>query len=91
MGWILSIIGFILIGALVGWLAGKVLTGWVAGKVMKAPGGFWRNVLLGIAGSLVGGIIGRLLGIQDGGWLITLLLSVGGSCLVLWLVSKLRG
>ncbi len=90
MGWVLSIIGFILIGALVGWLAGKVLTGWVAGKVMKVPGGFWRNVLLGIVGSLVGGIIGRLLGIQNGGWFVTLLLSVGGSCLVLWLVNKLR-
>ena len=84
-----TIIVSILLGALVGWIANKLLTGWIAGKVMKKPGGFWRNVLLGIVGSLVGGIIGRLLGV-DGGWFISLILSVAGSCLVLWLVNILR-
>ena len=85
-----TIIGSILLGALVGWLANHLLTGWIAGKVMKQPGGFWRNVLLGIGGSVVGGILSRLLGIQDSGWFVTLLMSVAGSCLVLWLVNYLR-
>ena len=85
-----TIIGSILLGALVGWIANRVLAGWIAGKVMKRPGGFWRNVLLGIVGSVVGGILARLLGVQDSGWLVSLIMSVAGSCLVLWLVNVLR-
>ena len=84
-----TIIGSILLGALVGWIANRVLAGWIAGKVMKRPGGFWRNVLLGIVGSVVGGILSRLLGVQDSGWLVSLIMSVAGSCLVLWLAGIL--
>ena len=59
-----TIIGSILLGALVGWIANRLLTGWI--------------------------ILSRLLGVQDSGWLVSLIMSVAGSCLVLWLVNVLR-
>ena len=51
-----------------------------AGKIV-------RNVLLGLIGGFVGGLLGNLIGIGDG-WVSGILLSIGGSCLVIWLVRK---
>ena len=64
------------------------LAGWIAGKIMKVKKGFWWNVLLGIAGGFVGGLIGNLLGI-GGGWITGLILAVGGACLVIWIAQKI--
>ena len=78
-----NIIVTILIGALVGWLAGQI---------MNMKGGFWFHVVLGIVGSVVGGILAGLIGISAkqvsiGGVII----SVAGACLVVWLVRKISG
>ena len=80
---LINIIITILIGALVGWLAGLI---------MKTNHGFWLRVLLGVVGSAVGRLIAGLLGIHAetvsiGG----ILISVAGSCLVVWLMRKLVG
>jgi uncharacterized membrane protein YeaQ/YmgE (transglycosylase-associated protein family) len=50
-----GIIGWILFGLIVGILAKFVMPG-------KDPGGFIVTVLIGIAGAVVGGFIGRSLG-----------------------------
>ncbi len=71
----------IVIGAIVGWLARKV---------MKSKGSLLMNILLGIAGSALGGFIGGLLHIEPTSWILSMLLAVGGSCLILWVVKKLR-
>jgi uncharacterized membrane protein YeaQ/YmgE (transglycosylase-associated protein family) len=44
-----------IIGLIVGALAKLIMPG-------RDPGGIWVTMLLGIAGSMVGGIFGRLLG-----------------------------
>ncbi len=49
------IIGIMIIGLIVGALAKLIMPG-------RDPGGIWVTMLLGIAGSMVGGIFGRLLG-----------------------------
>ena len=46
-----------------------------------------KNVLLGIGGGFVGGLIGNLLGI-GGGWVTGILLAIGGACLIIWLARK---
>ena len=46
------------------------------------------NVFLGVVGGIVGGLIGNLLGV-GGGWITGIILSIAGSCLVVWLVKKL--
>ena len=45
------------------------------------------NVILGLVGGLVGGFLGSLIGI-GGGWVMSIILSIAGSCLVVWLYRK---
>ncbi|MBR0136196.1 MAG: GlsB/YeaQ/YmgE family stress response membrane protein [Clostridia bacterium] len=69
-------------------LAIGALCGFVANKLMNGgSGGLLKNIILGLVGGLVGGLIGNLLGV-GGGWVTGILLSIGGACLVVWLVKK---
>jgi uncharacterized membrane protein YeaQ/YmgE (transglycosylase-associated protein family) len=52
----LHIIWVLIIGLVVGALAKLIMPG-------RDPGGFFVTMLLGVAGSLVGGFLGRLLGL----------------------------
>ena len=76
-----KIIVAILLGALSGWLAGKIMN--------TKKQGFWMNVILGIVGGAIGGWIGSLIGIGNG-WPMSMVLSVGGACLLIWVVRKLK-
>ena len=77
---LIQIIVTILVGA---------LTGWIASQLMKSKGGFWRNVIIGIVGGFVGGFLAGIIGIGGaGGWIVSMLIAVGGSCLVIWVVDK---
>lgn len=77
----LHLIITILVGAVVGSVSGRLMK--------KEKQGFWMNTLLGVVGGLVGGGIGSLLHIS-GGWIVGLVLSILGSCLIIWLVDKLK-
>jgi len=52
----LSFIGLILFGLVVGVIAKLLMPG-------RDPGGFIITILLGIAGSVIGGYVGRMLGL----------------------------
>lgn len=66
------------------------LAGWLAGKIMNVRGSFWFNALLGIVGSFVGMLLAGLIGISASKVSIGgVLISVGGACLVIWLVRKI--
>lgn len=62
----MEILSWILFGLVVGALAKLVMPG-------KDPGGIIVTILLGIAGALLGGFLGRSLGImgdgQEAGWI----------------------
>ncbi|MEP6917130.1 MAG: GlsB/YeaQ/YmgE family stress response membrane protein [Acidobacteriota bacterium] len=65
--------------AILSWIAFGLVVG-IIGKLLmpgKDPGGFIVTILLGIAGALVGGFIGRAMGFygpnQGAGWLISIL------------------
>ena len=66
----LAFIWMLLIGLLVGALAKLVMPG-------KDPGGIFATMLLGVAGALVAGFIGRMLGLygsgQSAGWIMSAL------------------
>jgi uncharacterized membrane protein YeaQ/YmgE (transglycosylase-associated protein family) len=76
---LMSLIGMIIVGFIVGVLARYFYPG-------SIPMGFWATALVGIIGSLVGGVIGGLLWkTPDGrfhraGWVLSIL----GALLVLW-------
>ena len=64
------------------------LSGFAANKLMKGDSSnILKNVLLGVVGGIVGGFLGNLIGLGDG-WITSILLAIGGSCLVIWLVRK---
>ena len=76
----MSIIIAIILGA---------LSGWLASIIMKSSGSLLRNIILGIVGGFVGSLIFELLGISFAGYLGTILVSVIGACLVIFVVNKL--
>ena len=80
----MNILGWILFGLVVGALAKFVMPG-------RDPGGIIVTILLGIAGALLGGFIGRALGFyregEAAGWIMAFL----GSILLLFLYRLMVG
>jgi len=66
----MGILSWILFGLVVGIIAKLLMPG-------RDPGGFIITILLGIAGALLGGFIGRAMGFygpnQGAGWLMSIL------------------
>lgn len=66
----MAILSWIVFGLVIGIIAKLLMPG-------KDPGGFIVTMLLGIAGALVGGFIGRAMGFygqnQGAGWLMSIL------------------
>jgi uncharacterized membrane protein YeaQ/YmgE (transglycosylase-associated protein family) len=72
---------------IVTWIIFGLLAGIIAKFIMpgKDPGGFVFTILIGIAGAVVGGFVGTLLGLGDvSGFNIgSFLIAVGGAILLL--------
>ena len=67
------------------------LAGFIASKLQSGSGrGFLVNLILGILGSVVGGWLFSLIGLEATGLIGTLVCSVIGALIVLWLVSKIK-
>ena len=69
----MGILSWILFGLVVGVIAKLLMPG-------RDPGGFIVTILLGIAGALIGGFVGRALGFygenQGAGWIMSILGSI---------------
>lgn len=79
----MEILWFILIGLAAGWLAGQFMRG----------GGFgvFGDILLGVAGALVGGFLFHQLGLSAGGGLIgALLVATIGAVVLLFAVRLVK-
>ena len=75
---------------IIGWLFVGALIGWLASKIMHGRGGLVRNIIVGIAGSFLGGWLASWLGIGNGGvsTIGGFLIAVGGACILI-LISRL--
>jgi len=82
----MGILSWIVLGLVVGILAKWIMPG-------RDPGGVIITILLGIAGALVGGFIGSVLGLGGvtGFNLGSLVLAIAGALLLLWGYRKMRG
>ena len=80
----LAFIWMLFIGLIVGALAKLVMPG-------HDPGGILVTMLLGIAGALVGGFVGRLLGLYEPGQSAGFILSTLGAILLLVLYRLVKG
>ncbi|MGI9511274.1 MAG: GlsB/YeaQ/YmgE family stress response membrane protein [Anderseniella sp.] len=76
-GWIMTII----LGA---------LAGWIAEKVMKFDTGLLMNIVLGIAGALVGNFLLAALGLAFGGLIGQLVVAVAGACLLIYVYRMIK-
>jgi uncharacterized membrane protein YeaQ/YmgE (transglycosylase-associated protein family) len=76
-----DILIWILFGLVVGALAKLVMPG-------NDPGGIIVTILLGIAGSLVGGFLGRMLGLNERGQAAGFLMSLVGAIILLALYRQ---
>jgi uncharacterized membrane protein YeaQ/YmgE (transglycosylase-associated protein family) len=83
-------------GAIIGWIIFGAIAGAIAKLLMpgRDPGGFIVTTLLGIAGAVVGGFIGRALwgssGVND--WSIgSFALAIAGAILLLFLYRMIIG
>jgi uncharacterized membrane protein YeaQ/YmgE (transglycosylase-associated protein family) len=90
--------------AIIGWIIFGLIAGVIAKALMpgRDPGGFIITILLGIAGSLIGGFIGQAIfgygrAVNDSsdlsrpGFLMSLVLSVVGAIVLLALYRLIKG
>jgi len=77
----MSFIWAIIIGAIAGWLAEQI---------MDSDMGLLGNILLGIAGGVVGNAIAGALGVATVGFIVQLLVALAGACLLIWLARMVR-
>jgi uncharacterized membrane protein YeaQ/YmgE (transglycosylase-associated protein family) len=78
----MSILMFLLIGAVAGWAAGQIMQGGGFGVV--------GNIVVGIVGAVLGGLMLDVLGFHAGGFLARLITAVLGAVVLLYLVKLLR-
>jgi len=78
MSWIISLI----IGGVVGWLASIVMK-------TNAQMGWIANVLVGVAGSMLGYWIAGLLGFAAIGGIVRFIVAIAGAVLLIFILSKL--
>jgi len=78
----LTILGWILFGLIVGAIAKLVMPG-------RDPGGIVVTILLGIVGALVGGFIGRLLGLYQRGESAGFIMATIGAIVILFIYRRL--
>jgi uncharacterized membrane protein YeaQ/YmgE (transglycosylase-associated protein family) len=76
------------------WALFGLIAGAVAKKIMPGqdPGGVFVTMLIGIAGALIGGFIGSLLGLGTvtGFNIGSFLIAVGGALILLWAYRKMK-
>jgi uncharacterized membrane protein YeaQ/YmgE (transglycosylase-associated protein family) len=80
---IVNILWTLLIGLIIGAVAKFLMPG-------KDPGGLIITIILGIAGSFVGAVLGRALGLYEPGGSAGFIMSVIGAMLLLFLYHFVR-
>jgi uncharacterized membrane protein YeaQ/YmgE (transglycosylase-associated protein family) len=74
-------------GGVIAWLVVGVLAGWLAGLVMKGGGyGIIGDLILGLAGAFIGGLLFSLLVEGDVGFWGSIAVSFVGACILIAIV-----
>ena len=66
------------------------LAGYIAEKAMNRDHGLFTNILVGIAGSFVGGTLAGLLDFNYQGFLGNLLVAAVGAIVILWIFGRAK-
>lgn len=73
---------FVLIGLCAGWLAGQI--------TKSGPSSLWGNLVVGVIGAILGGVLLRLIGLTSTGLIGSLVTATVGAILLLFLLRSLR-
>ena len=76
----------------IAWLVLGALSGWIANKLMNSRTGLIDNIIIGIIGAFIGGFVFNFLGAQTVTvlYLHSVFVSVIGSCILLWIINKIK-
>ncbi|MGD9852854.1 MAG: GlsB/YeaQ/YmgE family stress response membrane protein [Nitrospirales bacterium] len=74
----MTVVAWIVFGLIVGIVGKLIMPG-------KDPGGFWATVAIGMIGSLFGGMLGRMLGLDRQDDPVGFVMAVIGAILFLWI------
>jgi uncharacterized membrane protein YeaQ/YmgE (transglycosylase-associated protein family) len=74
-----------------GMLIVGLIAGYIAEKATSSDHGLFTNLLVGIAGSFVGGTLAGLLNIEFYGWLGNLIVASIGAILLIWIWRAVTG
>jgi uncharacterized membrane protein YeaQ/YmgE (transglycosylase-associated protein family) len=66
------------------------LAGYVAEKAMNREHGLFTNILVGIAGSFIGGTLAGVLGLNYQGFLGNLIVAIAGALVLLWIFGRAK-
>ena len=79
---------------IIAWIILGSLSGWIASIIMKknTSMGVIANIVTGIIGSFVGGVVFNFIGAEKvtGLNLYSILVSVVGACILLWIIGKIN-
>ena len=79
---------------IIAWIILGGLSGWIASIIMKknTSMGVIANIVTGIIGSFVGGVVFNFIGAEKvtGLNLHSILVSVVGACILLWIIGKIN-
>ena len=77
----MTVLGWIVFGLVVGVVAKLLMPG-------RDPGGFVVTIFIGVVGALLGGFLGRLLGLYGEGDPVGFVMAVLGAILLLWIYRR---
>ena len=79
--------------AILWWIVAGLIAGWATGKIVQGSSyGLPMDIVFGIAGALIGGLIMRALGyVGDGTLIYTLLIAILGAVALTWIVRLATG
>ena len=75
----------------IGMLIIGIIAGYIAEKATASDHGLLTNLLVGIAGSFVGGNLATVLNVEFYGWLGNFIVASIGAILILWIWRAIRG
>jgi uncharacterized membrane protein YeaQ/YmgE (transglycosylase-associated protein family) len=80
-----------MVHGLIWWIIVGLIAGWAAGKIMKGRGyGVIADIVLGMLGGIIGGWVVGLLDIGGGGLIWSILVSILGAVILIWLARLIR-
>jgi uncharacterized membrane protein YeaQ/YmgE (transglycosylase-associated protein family) len=78
----MSLILFLIIGALAGWLAGQFMKGFSFGLL--------GNMAIGVVGSFIGGFALGILGFSSSGLIASIITATIGACILLYIAQYIK-